>query len=66
MYILARCPRCGHILKFKTDAADRRIRCINCGRLFRIPPLERMGKAMKVIKIANATVFVDEEGNTYG
>jgi len=66
VYILARCPRCGHVLKFKSEAADRRSWCIKCGRIFKIPPLDRMGKALKVIRNANATVFVDEEGNTYG
>ena len=66
MYILAQCPRCGHVFKFNSDAADRRSPCVNCGRLFRIPPLEQMGDALKVIKSANSTVFVDEDGNTYG
>ena len=66
MQMLAKCPRCGQVLKLSISAADRRLRCVSCGRMFKVPPLERLNKAMDVIKGAKSSVYVDEEGNMYG
>lgn len=66
MQILAKCPQCGHVLKLSISAADRRLRCVSCGRMFKVPPLGRLNKALDVIKDATSSVYVDEEGNMYG
>jgi len=66
MRILAKCPICRQILELSFDAADRRMTCPRCGRLFKVPDLEHLKKAMAVIENANGPVFVDEEGNAYG
>lgn len=65
MQMLAQCPRCSQTLMLSLSAADRRLRCPTCGRMFKVPPLEQLSKAMEVIKNAKGTVFVDENGNTY-
>ena len=66
MQILAKCPKCGQILELSSEAADKRIRCPKCHRLFKVPDLDSLEKAMKVISIADGTVFVDQDGNVYG
>jgi predicted Zn finger-like uncharacterized protein len=66
MQIIAQCPRCGSSWLLDEDAADKRIKCLNCLRLFKVPPLEDVPRAVKVIKNANGTVYVDESGKTYG
>ena len=65
MQMLAQCPKCSQTLMLSLSAADRRLRCPECGRMFKVPPLEQLSKAMEVIKNAKGTVFVDENGNTY-
>jgi hypothetical protein len=47
-------------------AADRRIRCRKCRRLFKVPKLDEVPKAVKVIKQAKGDIYVDETGTTYG
>jgi len=66
MQILAKCPKCGQILQLSLEAADRRITCPKCYRLFKVPDLEHLEKALEVIKVAGGTVFVDQDGNVYG
>ncbi|MHC4424090.1 MAG: hypothetical protein ACYSWR_05415 [Planctomycetota bacterium] len=66
MQIIAQCPVCGDNQLLNAASADKRIRCINCYRLFRVPKLEEVPKAVKIIKRAKGTVYVDEDGNTYG
>jgi len=66
MQIIAKCPECGFTWLLDESAADRRIRCINCRRLFKVPTLEDVPKAAKVIKGAKGTCYVDESGKTYG
>ena len=48
------------------SAADRRIRCHKCRILFKVPKLDEVPKAVKVIKHAKSTTYVDEAGKTYG
>lgn len=66
MQIIAQCPGCGNNWLLNAASADKRVRCRKCNRLFRIPKLEEVPKAVKVIKGAKGTVYVDEAGNTYG
>jgi len=66
MQIIAQCPRCGHNWLLDSSAADRRIRCQRCRRLFKVPKLEEVPKAVKVIKQAKGTIYVDQNGKTYG
>jgi len=66
MQIIAQCPGCGSAWLLDSSAADRRIRCRKCGRLFKVPKLDEVPKAIKVIKHARSTIYVDEAGKTYG
>ena len=66
MQIIAQCPACGSAWLLDSSAADRRIRCRKCGRLFKVPKLDEVPKAVKVIKHAKSTIYVDEAGKTYG
>lgn len=66
MQIIAQCPRCGNSWLLDAAAADRRIRCKSCQALFKVPSLEEVPKAARVIKDAKGTIYVDEAGKTYG
>jgi len=66
MQIIAQCPKCGTTWLLDKSAADRRIRCRNCARLFKVPRLEELSKAVKTIEKAKGPIFVDEEGKAYG
>ncbi len=66
MQIIAQCPKCGNNRLLDASAADRRIRCHKCHRLFKVPKLEEVPKAIKVIEQAKGTIYVDQNGKTYG
>lgn len=66
MQIIAQCPKCGNNRLLDAIAADRRIRCHKCHRLFKVPKLEEVPKAIKVIEQAKGTIYVDQNGKTYG
>jgi len=66
MQIIAQCPKCGNAWLLDSGAADRRIRCFMCRRLFKVPKLDEVPKAVKVIRQAKGTIYVDQNGNTYG
>ncbi|KPL25262.1 MAG: hypothetical protein AMJ75_01665 [Phycisphaerae bacterium SM1_79] len=66
MQIIAQCPGCGSTQLLDGSAADRRIKCRKCDRLFKVPKLNEVPKAIKVIKRAKSTLYVDENGNSYG
>ena len=66
MQIIAQCPKCRHKWQLAAVAADRRIRCPQCHRLFKVPSLAEVPKATKTIEQAKGTVYVDESGKTYG
>ena len=66
MQIIAQCPRCGNNWLLDASAADRRIRCPSCRKLFKIPKLDEVPKAVEIIKNAKGTIYVDETGKTYG
>ena len=65
MQIIAQCPRCLSARLLDSSAADRRISCPKCGKLFKVPKLDEVPKAVKVIKRAKGTIYVDEAGKTY-
>ena len=66
MQIIAQCPACGGTWLLDSSVADRRINCRKCGKLFKVPKLEEVPKATKVIKQAKGSIYVDETGKTYG
>jgi DNA-directed RNA polymerase subunit RPC12/RpoP len=66
MQIIAKCPRCGSPWVFDSIAADRRIKCRKCGKLFKVPKLDEMPKATKIIRAAKGAIYVDQSGKTYG
>ena len=66
MQIIAQCPGCANNWLLTAASADKRVRCHKCHRLFRVPKLEEVPKAVKVIRRAKGAVYVDEAGNTYG
>lgn len=66
MKIIAQCPKCGNSWRLDSSAADRRVRCRKCHRLFKIPKLDEVPKAIKVIRRAKSSIYVDENGKTYG
>ena len=66
MQIIAQCPACGNCWLLEPEAADRRITCLNCGIIFKVPRLEEVPKAARIIKQAKGTIYVDEDGKIYG
>ncbi|HEW79450.1 MAG TPA: hypothetical protein ENH34_05770 [Phycisphaerales bacterium] len=66
MRIIAQCPGCGNRWLLDSGVADRRIKCLKCHRLFKVPKLDEVPKAVKVIKRAKGTIYVDEAGKIYG
>ena len=66
MQILVKCPKCGQRFYLNEQDVDKRKRCLRCRRLFKVPKLDQLDKALKVLDQANNDVFVDEQGKTYG
>jgi len=66
MQIIVKCPKCNYTWKLDGLAADRRISCRKCGKLFKVPKLDDFPKANAVIKQARGDVYVDENGRTFG
>ncbi len=66
MQIIAQCPKCTYNWLLSEDAADRRIKCPKCRKLFKVPKLDDVPKAVRVIKNAKGTIYVDQNGKTYG
>lgn len=66
MQIIVQCPSCGNSWQLDISAADRRIRCLQCQNLFKVPRLDEVPKAIKVIRHAKGTIYVDQHGKTYG
>lgn len=66
MQIIAKCPICKISWLLDGDNVDRRVKCINCGKRFRIPKLEEMPKAKNVIEEVKGTIYVDEKGEIFG
>ena len=66
MQIIAKCPECNYTWRLNGRAADRRVSCCKCGTLFKVPKMDDVPKASKVIGRAKGEVYVDETGKTYG
>ena len=66
MQIIAQCPNCSNNWLLDADAAGKRKRCPRCHRLVKIPGIEEVPKATRVIKQAKGTIYVDQDGKTYG
>jgi hypothetical protein len=66
MNIVAQCPSCSNKWLLDVGAADRRIKCQNCHCLFKVPKLDEVTKAVKVIKQTRGTIYVDQNGKAYG
>lgn len=66
MLIVAKCPKCSNAWLLDSSAADRRIKCPQCNTLFKVPTLDELSKAARIIRRAKGTVYVDEKGQTYG
>ncbi len=66
MHIIAQCPGCGNSWLLDASAADRRMTCQNCSTLYKVPKLEEVPEAAKIVKNAKGTIYVDQKGNTYG
>lgn len=66
MKLLAKCPKCTHNLNLDADMADKRIRCPRCNSLFKVPDMENLNKAIKIIQTARTQVYVDQDGKIYG
>jgi len=66
MQIIAQCPQCGAAWLLDESAADRRVKCQSCRKLFKIPSLAEVPKAVRVIKQSKGTIYVDENGKMYG
>lgn len=66
MQIIAKCPKCKNTQLLNSAAADRRITCLNCGLLFKVPNLDEISKAVEVIKTAAGQIYVDQDGKVFG
>ena len=66
MQIIASCPKCARQWILSSSKADTRQVCPKCGRLFKVPHLDDVPKAAKLIRQARASLFVDKQGKTYG
>ena len=66
MQIIAKCPKCGSIWLLDGDFTDRRVKCSDCGRLFKVPSTKELPEAAEMIKKAKGRLYVDESGNIYG
>ena len=65
MKMQAKCPACAYVMTLEVLDADTRKRCPRCSRPFRVPELQTLKEAMKVLKTSCSNIFVDEQGNTY-
>ncbi len=65
MQIIAQCPMCGSSWLLDETAADKRVRCKKCYTLFKIPDLNDVPKAVKIIENAKGQIYVDQDGKTY-
>jgi len=64
--IAAQCPFCNKGWLLDEKAADCRVRCPACHKMFKLPKLEDLPKAVKIAKQAKGSLYVDEDGKTYG
>lgn len=65
MKIQAKCPRCLLSQDFALEKAGKRVRCAACRKIFKIPTVEVLSKALDIVESAAGTVYVDQDGNVY-
>ena len=65
MSIVVTCE-CTMTYKLPSRYAGKRCRCRECGRLFKVPKSDELPKASEVIRKTKGTIYVDEDGRTYG
>lgn len=66
MRLLAKCPVCRTVTELTPEHADKRMRCVVCRRLFKVPDASTLQEALDLLGGAVGDVFVDEQGNVYG
>jgi len=66
MQIIASCPKCANRVRLSDDAADKRLRCPRCRGVLKIPKLEDLPDALRLIKQSAGKIYVDEHGKVYG
>jgi hypothetical protein len=66
MHIILKCPRCGCRWWLDVAAADRRLRCLKCFLLLKVPHLSELAEATGVINEARCEIYVDDAGKLYG
>lgn len=66
MKLLAKCPKCAQNIELTIDMADKRVRCRRCRNMFKVPDMGNLNKAMKILKKAKTTIYVDQDGKIYG
>ena len=66
MEIIAQCPKCQARWMLDSSATDRRLSCPACHRLFKVPKLEELEKATRILRDSKTSLYVDQEGRVYG
>ena len=67
----ARYPECKSTMPVDEEGRPARpaltdIACPACGRMFKVPTLDGLQKALSVADAAKGAIYVDEDGNVYG
>ena len=66
MRLICKCPRCRTKNALTIEDADKRKRCTECKRLFKVPGPEQLKNALEILETAKTDIYVDVEGNIYG
>jgi ribosomal protein S27E len=66
MNLLIKCPNCCRNFSADAAAADKRIKCPLCGKLFKVPDTNEYKNAVKIITSSQTSLYVDQKGKTYG
>ncbi|HSV27294.1 MAG TPA: hypothetical protein VLH60_05320 [Sedimentisphaerales bacterium] len=66
MKVLAKCPQCSRVAELGADAPDRRLKCAQCGRRFKVPAWSELEDAARIIRTDNGAIYIDENGRVYG
>lgn len=66
MVFLIKCPNCCRNITSDASAADRRLKCPLCGKLFKVPDTNEYRNASKIITSSKTSLYVDQQGKTFG